>query len=185
MSHFKGQGRIKKVSLESERKVGLCFPPWRNHDLQLLRKLSSKFTIFCVPCESPEASNLRACHWIKAFVKVLLMEICAPTALAYYISVATAQLMPAQYFRWQSIKAFENVQSLGHERQSVLPPDTRSRLALLREVTGCIWDNSLAGEGFLCLLLQLFTTYPSWRGVFMFFTWRLKNTWKRNLRFSF
>lgn len=50
ISHFKGQGRIQKVNLESERKVGLCFLSWRNRGLQLLSKLCSKFTIFCAPC---------------------------------------------------------------------------------------------------------------------------------------
>lgn len=34
--------------------------------------------------------------------------------------------MPAQYFHWQPIKASGNVQTLGQERQSVLPPDPGS-----------------------------------------------------------
>lgn len=102
--------------------------------------------------------------------------------------MATSQLMPAQYFHWQSIKGFENVQSLGQESQSVLSPDTRSRVASLQEVTGFCWSQAVfeatawwargfSASSYCCLPRTLHE--ERW-----FIFEMLKSIWKRSLSFS-
>lgn len=150
ISHFKRQGRIKKFNLESERKVGLRFLHICNCFVS--SAVQSPFSVCPAKAQKHRTQEpatesrllLKSCWWKSVLPLPQLTR--SPWQLHSWCLPSIFIGSPSK--RLGMCKLWGK---RGNPCCRQIP--ARSRLALLREVTGCIWDDSLVSEGFLSLLL--------------------------------